>query len=188
MSSARQDRLPFVIFELRGGLYAVGSKNVREIVMMPPVTEVANIPPEVRGVINLRGKIIKLIDLRVKLGLPPLKTEVDALIQLLRDREQELARLINLFAEARGILLDRCHEAMVVLSRGDDRSAFSADLVEAVEQIPDEQIEPMPVTLTGVNLGRHCRVGKRSKTNQTILLLGDEFFFGQSADQPWAHN
>ena len=46
-------------------------------------------PPEIRGVINLRGKVMQLIDLRVKLGLPSAKAEFDELIQLLHDREQD---------------------------------------------------------------------------------------------------
>jgi purine-binding chemotaxis protein CheW len=45
--------------------------------------------PEIRGVINSRGKVIPLIDLRVKLGLPSANVELDELIQLLHDREQD---------------------------------------------------------------------------------------------------
>jgi purine-binding chemotaxis protein CheW len=70
MSSLASVNLPFVLFEVRDGLYAIGSEYVREIVSMPKVVPVPNVPPEVRGVINLRGKVMQLIDLRVKLGLP----------------------------------------------------------------------------------------------------------------------
>ena len=83
------NKLPFVIFQVKEGLYAVGSQNVREIVMLPKVVEVPNLPPEIRGVINLRGKVMPLIDLRVKLGLPSAKAELDELVQLLHDREKD---------------------------------------------------------------------------------------------------
>ena len=89
MTMRRRERLPYLLFQVKGGLFAAGSEMVREIVRMPQITGVPNAPPEIRGVINLRGKVIKTIDLRAKLGLPPLKVELDALIQLLRDREQD---------------------------------------------------------------------------------------------------
>lgn len=77
------------MFEVRNGLYAVGSEYVREIVSMPKVVPVPNVPDEIRGMINLRGKVMQLIDLRVKLGLPSSETELEALVQLLHDREKD---------------------------------------------------------------------------------------------------
>ena len=91
-------------------------------------------------------------------------------------RNHELAALIKLFEESRRILVDGHREVAVVLSHGKDLMAFSADVVEAAEHIPEESIEPMPPTLAGLNARVHCRVGKRLKTNQTILVFDDEFF------------
>lgn len=45
-------QLPFVLFQIQGGLYAVSAENVREIVQLPPVSIVPDLPPEIRGVIN----------------------------------------------------------------------------------------------------------------------------------------
>ena len=58
-------KLPFVLFQVKDGLYGVSSENVREIVMLPKVVGVPNLPPEIRGVINLRGKVMQLIVLRL---------------------------------------------------------------------------------------------------------------------------
>jgi purine-binding chemotaxis protein CheW len=44
--------------------------TVREIIRLCPVTPVANMPAHVRGVINLRGKVIPLVDLRVRFRMP----------------------------------------------------------------------------------------------------------------------
>ena len=262
------DKLPFVLFQLKAGLYAVSSKNVREIVMLPKVTGIPNAPPEIRGVINLRGKVMPLLDLRVKLGLPSAQTELDELIQLLHDREQdhqnwlteleacvrehrpfklardphackfglwydkyqtdnsllkmvlkkmdaphqiihasaveawqkaeagdaagavellatrrngELAELSKLFAEARRILREHQRELAVVLIHGEKRFAISIDLVEAVERIADENIEPMSAALADCGGGHPWHVGKRGKTNQTILLLDEDFLFASGA-------
>jgi len=54
--------------------YGIPVLKVREIIRLCPITPVATMPEHVRGVINLRGKIIPLVDLRTRFGLP---VEVD---------------------------------------------------------------------------------------------------------------
>lgn len=60
----------YLSFALAGEIYAVPVMAVREIIRLCPITPVANMPPHVRGVINLRGRVIPLVDLRVRFGLP----------------------------------------------------------------------------------------------------------------------
>jgi purine-binding chemotaxis protein CheW len=50
--------------------YGIPVLKVREIIRLCPITRVANMPPQVRGVINLRGKVIPVVDLRTRFGLP----------------------------------------------------------------------------------------------------------------------
>jgi len=50
--------------------YGIPVLSVREIIRLCPITRVANMPPQVRGVINLRGKVIPVVDLRTRFGLP----------------------------------------------------------------------------------------------------------------------
>jgi len=54
-----------------GAPYAVPIENVREIVRVRPITPIPRVAKEVRGVISLRGEIIQVIDLRLRLALPP---------------------------------------------------------------------------------------------------------------------
>jgi purine-binding chemotaxis protein CheW len=89
MIAVAKDKIPFVLFEAGNGLYAVSAEFVREMLTLPPVVRVPNAPPEVRGVINIRGSILKLVDLRIVLGVSSAQSEVDALIQLLHDREKD---------------------------------------------------------------------------------------------------
>jgi purine-binding chemotaxis protein CheW len=60
----------FLTFEVAGGVYGVPVLTVREIIRLCSITPVAHMPPHVRGVINLRGRVIPLVDLRVRFGLP----------------------------------------------------------------------------------------------------------------------
>ena len=49
--------------------YGIGILQVREIIGMMPITPVPQTPQYVKGVINLRGKIIPVVDLRLKFGM-----------------------------------------------------------------------------------------------------------------------
>jgi len=60
----------FVTCAIDGEMYAVPVQSVREVVRWMPVTRIPHGAPSVKGVINLRGEIVPLIDLRIHLGLP----------------------------------------------------------------------------------------------------------------------
>ena len=60
----------YLTFAVAGESYGVPVLAVREIIRLCPITPVATMPPHVRGVINLRGRVIPLVDLRVRFGLP----------------------------------------------------------------------------------------------------------------------
>ena len=60
----------YLTFTVAGEVYGVPVLAVREIVRLCPITPVAHMPAHVRGVINLRGRVIPLVDLRIRFGLP----------------------------------------------------------------------------------------------------------------------
>ncbi len=58
-----------VVFDLAGESYGVNIGTVREIIRMQAVTHVPETPEFVEGVINLRGRVIPVVDLRKRFGL-----------------------------------------------------------------------------------------------------------------------
>ena len=66
-SGVNQQQL--VVFKLGGEDFGVDISQVREIIRKGDITVVPNAPEFVKGVINLRGQITTIIDLRTKLGL-----------------------------------------------------------------------------------------------------------------------
>jgi purine-binding chemotaxis protein CheW len=60
----------YLTFSLAGEEYGIGILKVREIIGMLPITSVPETPPYVKGVINLRGKVIPVVDLRRRFGMP----------------------------------------------------------------------------------------------------------------------
>ena len=62
--------LQAVVFMLNKAYYGVPILQVQEIVKMTEITEIPNTPDFVQGIVNLRGKIIPIIDMRKRFGLP----------------------------------------------------------------------------------------------------------------------
>jgi purine-binding chemotaxis protein CheW len=64
------DEAQLVLFDLDGGVYGVPVLAVEEIIRYQAITTVPHAPAFVQGVTNLRGRIIPVIDLRERFGLP----------------------------------------------------------------------------------------------------------------------
>ena len=60
----------YVTFNLGKELYGVEVTRTREILSLTPVTKVPQTPDYLLGVINLRGQVVPVVDMRLKLGLP----------------------------------------------------------------------------------------------------------------------
>jgi purine-binding chemotaxis protein CheW len=60
-----------VTFALDGEEFGIPVVRVREVIRVSEITRVPQAPPHVRGVTNLRGRILPVVDLRSRFGLPP---------------------------------------------------------------------------------------------------------------------
>jgi purine-binding chemotaxis protein CheW len=67
-ATARATPGKYLTFSLASEEYGASVLKVREIMKMMDITVVPQVPPHVRGVINLRGKVITVVDLRLKFG------------------------------------------------------------------------------------------------------------------------
>lgn len=72
--------LQVLTMALDGEVFAIEAEMVREILDLIPVTAVPNAQPFVGGLINVRGKVVPLVDLRIKFGLPPVPATIDTRI------------------------------------------------------------------------------------------------------------
>ncbi len=92
-SSVRQ--LPSLIMRAGPTLFALGAGDVREMVSTPEVRSVPNVPSFVRGVINLRGSVMPIVDLRHRLGMVTGAAEAAQLADLLGARLQDHRRWVD---------------------------------------------------------------------------------------------
>src|SRR5262245_52294633 len=69
-SNAATQQSQYLTFWIAGEEYAASVLRVREILAFTPPTRVPGTPACIRGVLNLRGTVVPLVDLAVKFGLP----------------------------------------------------------------------------------------------------------------------
>jgi purine-binding chemotaxis protein CheW len=103
MSTAPATTMTALTLRLQDELFAVEAGSVREILDLVPVTEVPNASAFVSGLINVRGRVVPLADLRVMFGMDRPEPDQDTRIVVMEidiDGEPTIA----------GILADKVHD------------------------------------------------------------------------------
>jgi len=101
ISSLKAKPGKYLTFELGEEEYGLEILTVKEIIGLIKITPVPKVPEHVKGIINLRGKVIPVINLRLKFEMPDIEpTEESCII------------VINIEEEMIGILIDRVKDVL----------------------------------------------------------------------------
>ncbi|EGV34064.1 CheW protein [Thiorhodococcus drewsii AZ1] len=111
-----QEKAQYLIFNLRGEPFAIPLLGVKEIIEYGSVTPIPGMPEFIRGVINLRGRVVPVIDLAARFGEPP-----------------------TVIGERTCVVIVELHEETGVQDMG-----IVVDGVNAVSDIPASDLEPPP--------------------------------------------
>jgi purine-binding chemotaxis protein CheW len=95
----------FLTFYLAGEEYGIEILKVHEIIGLMPITRVPRTPEFMRGVINLRGKVIPIVDLRMKFLMPSAEATSETCIIVVHVRGIEM-----------GIIVDQVSEVVDIVS------------------------------------------------------------------------
>lgn len=98
-----ESRLQLVTFELGDEEYGIDILQVQEIMRMMAITRVPQSPPGVEGVVNLRGQIMPVMDLRKRFNLEPQKYTGDSRIVVVEIHDRVI-----------GVIVDRVNEVLEV--------------------------------------------------------------------------
>ncbi|MBF0426932.1 MAG: purine-binding chemotaxis protein CheW [Magnetococcales bacterium] len=141
--SAQATALLTLIFGVAGDTFAIPIHVVRDILDVLPVTDVPTARPFVRGLINVRGRVVPLVDLRIKLGLPDGETTSDTRfvvietpiggeptsVALRADKVYEVGEIATVVADAAPQIGMRCPPGMVrAVGRRANRFVMILDL------------------------------------------------------------
>jgi len=112
----------YLTFSLMEELYGVGVGWILQIIAIPDITMIPKTPPFVKGVINLRGKIIPVIDLRLKFKLPTQDYNERTSIVVINLKIQNNEIYI-------GIIIDRVLEVLDIAASDIEKApAFGVDI------------------------------------------------------------
>ena len=153
---ARSATHKYLTLQLANEQYGIPILKVQEIICLQDITPVPRMPSEVRGVINLRGKVIPVIDLRMRFGMPS------------------------------GVDTKRSSIVVVQVTAADPKLApvvmgLVVDQVSEVQDILPEQIEPPPNFGGGIDTSAVSGVGKCGK--HVVLLLDIDRLLGNAINQ-----
>lgn len=112
----------YLTFTLADEEYGIGILKIKEIIGMMPITSVPRTPDYVKGVINLRGKVIPVMDLRLKFGMEGIGyTERTCIIVV--ESAGEVSKVLI------GIVVDSVSEVLNIKSNEiDDAPEFGTNL------------------------------------------------------------
>ena len=93
----------FLTFLLAGEEYGIEILKVQEIIGMMPITRVPRTPRFVRGVINLRGQVIPVVDLRAKFGMETIAPTAETCIIVVRTRGVVMGTVVDKVLEVHDV-------------------------------------------------------------------------------------
>src|SRR5690625_115684 len=92
--SGRQEFLVFVLNEQEYGIDILKVQEIRGY-QEQSVTRIANVPPFVKGVTNLRGVIVPIIDMRIKFNLPDVKYDNQTVVVILNVADRVIGVVVD---------------------------------------------------------------------------------------------
>ena len=101
MSMEQEEQL--VVFRLAGEIYGIPITLVQEIIRYREITRIPRTSEYVRGVLNLRGQIVPVIDLRKRLGLPSAEETNSSRIVVIEMDENVVGMIVDAVTEVLGL-------------------------------------------------------------------------------------
>jgi purine-binding chemotaxis protein CheW len=144
----------YLSFKLDEEIFALDVAKVREVLECTTLTKVPRTPEYLRGVINLRGSVVPVVDMRLMFGMEPTERTVDTCIVVTE---------VSLDGET------------VVLGA-------MADSVQEVMEIAPDRIEPVPVIRTGVCMDFFR--GMYNLGSRFVMILDMNRFFPSGDQPP----
>lgn len=134
----REDGQQFLAFLLAGEEYAVDILKVQEIKSWGPVTPIPASPDYMRGIINLRGTVVPVIDLRLRFGIPAKEANLTTAVIIARASSDKSERYV-------GLVVDEVADVYFlketeIQSRKNVSGAISGEYVQGLSQVKDQMV------------------------------------------------
>ncbi len=126
--------IQIVVFNIGKEHYAVNIESVSEIVRVPEVTAVPDAPEFFEGVINLRGKIVPVVDLRARLRLPRIERTKSSRVLVTETGGRVIGLMVDAVSEVRKLSSEAVEQPPEMIS------AVGIEYITGVAKLGDRLI------------------------------------------------
>ena len=153
----QQDEQQLVVFDLSTEAYGVDIGAVREIIRLQDITKVPRTPEFVEGVINLRGKVIPVVDLRKRFGLPAGEESKENRIVVVDIGAQDIGVIVDAVTEVlridtgsveppSSVITTADSEYLLGIAKLDSRLIILLDLEQVLTEVEHNSLQEMDLT------------------------------------------
>ena len=93
----------YLLFNIGNEMYGINIMIVTDIIELQKITEVPDMPEYIKGVINLRGKVIPVMDLRLRFGMPAREYDDRTCIIIVQVNNASIGVIVDTVAEVKDI-------------------------------------------------------------------------------------
>ncbi|MFP4496736.1 MAG: chemotaxis protein CheW [Vulcanimicrobiota bacterium] len=154
------DEIQLVSFQLSSEEYGVDIDQVEEIIRIPEITSIPDLPHYVKGIISLRGRVLPVISLRSKFGMDEQKFDDSSRILVVKPPRKN--KNVDTTAQAFGLIID---------------------VVNEVISIPRDSIEFPSSIISDEEGGNIQAIGKLEKGQRLVLQLNISRLYNSIANQ-----
>jgi purine-binding chemotaxis protein CheW len=101
----------FLIFNLAEEEYGIEIRNITEIVGIQKITDLPDMPPYVKGVINLRGRVMPVIDVRLRFNILERAYDERTCIIIVKINDVSMGLIVDSVAEVQNIVAENVEDA-----------------------------------------------------------------------------
>lgn len=142
------DLLELVGFKLGEEEFGIDIINVNEIIKMQKITSIPNAPSDILGIVNIRGKIIAVVDTRLKLGIYPKEFDNETRIIILEFNKKPIGFIVDEVTEVLRISKKTLNDVPDMVS-----TKMNTDYIKSIANIEDKIIILLDLQnlLSGIN-------------------------------------
>jgi len=144
-----------VVFELGGEFFGVPISTVESIIKMQAITRLPHTPAFVEGLTNLRGKVMPVVDLRKRFGMPPGGNEKERRIVVVSIAGTETGMIVDAVSEVLTVMADSIEATPAIvtcidtafitgIAKIDDKLVILLDLEKVLSKKEVDELKKVP--------------------------------------------
>jgi len=141
-----------VLFKVGDASYVVPAEVVVQMETFHGATQIPGAPPHVAGVIQLRGKVIPVVDLRIRFGLPPVQRTLDSRVIVVKHEDRQVGLLVDSarevlkldpgqFGPPPQVVMEQAQGFVTAIAQAGSRLVVKIDFQKVIgaDALPDEK-------------------------------------------------